>query len=206
MAFAEKTAFATSDVQHPDNSMDGISPPCHDFPMRRLVFPILSMISLIVAYVSSADSAIDNSDTLRRTEDPFAYCLRVRTLDEPMGGGSPVPTALMPYLRAAIGLSADAPQTPQSYHWRCMDRAVYVCAVGANIPCETKADRAKRNLGADTYCRENPNAAFVPAYATGHNTIYEWSCAGGNSLRGKRYVKLDARGYRIDFWHRVSRR
>ena len=173
--------------------------------MRRLAFPILGMISLVIIYVSSA-AAIDNSGAPLDTEDPFAYCLRVGTIDEPMGGASPVPAALMQSLRAAIGLSANAPLTPRSYYWRCMNRAVFVCAVGANIPCDTKADRAKRNLGADNYCRENPNAAFVPDYATGHRTIYEWSCAGRISLRGKRLVKLDARGYRIDFWHRVTRR
>jgi hypothetical protein len=173
--------------------------------MRRLAFPILGMISLVIIYLSSA-AAIDNSGAPLDTEDPFAYCLRVGTIDVPMGGASPVPAALMQSLRAAIGLSADAPLTPPSYYWRCMNRAVFVCAVGANIPCDTKADRAKRNLGADNYCRENHNAAFVPAYATGHRSIYEWSCAGGNSVRGKRLVKLDARGYRIDFWHRVTRR
>jgi hypothetical protein len=162
--------------------------------MWRLAFPILGVISLIGADVSSATAI----------EDPFAYCLRVGTVDEPTGGGSPVPAALVPYLRTAIGLSADAPITPEGVYWRCMDRSVFVCAVGANIRCDTKADRAKRNLGADNYCRENPNAAFVPAYATGHNGIYEWSCAAGSARRGKRLVELDARGYRIDFWHRVS--
>lgn len=186
--------------------MDGMSAPCHDFAMQRLAFPILGIFSLVVAYVSSAAAANDNSGPPPETGDPFAYCLRVGTIDEPMGGGSTIPTALMRYLRTAIGLSADAQLTPRSYYWRCMNRAVFVCAVGANIPCDTKADRAKRNLGAENYCRENPNAVFVPGYATGHSTIYEWSCAGGNSLRGKRLVKLDARGYRIDFWHRVSRR
>ncbi len=173
--------------------------------MRCLALPALGMISFNVACVSSAGAAIDKSLTLVDTEDPFAYCLRVGTIDQPAGGGSPVPTSLLQYLRAAIGLAPDAPLTPQSYYWRCMDRAVFVCAVGANIPCDTKADSAKRNLGADNYCRGNPDAARVPSYATGHNAIYEWSCAGGISVRGKRFVKLDARGYRIDFWHRVRR-
>jgi hypothetical protein len=191
---------------HLDNSADRMSLPYQNFAIRRLAFPVLAMVSFIVACASGAATASNRSDTPPDTEDPFAYCLRVGTIDAPMGGASPVPASLLQYLRAAIGLSSDAPLTPQSYYWRCMDQAVFVCAVGANIPCDTKADVAKRNLGADNYCRENPNAAWVPAYATGHNGIYEWSCLGGNSVRGKRVVALDARGYRIDFWHRISRR
>jgi len=170
--------------------------------MRRLAFPILGMISLVIIYVSSA-AAIDNSGAPLDTEDPFAYCLRVGTIDEPIGGGSPVPAVLLQYLRTAIGLSAVAPVTAQGFYWRCMDRAVLVCAIGANIPCSAKADLAERNVGADNYCSENHNAESVPAYATGHNSVYEWSCSGGNAVRGRLFVGIDRRGYRVDFWHRV---
>ena len=71
-----------------------------------------------------------------------------------------------------------------------MDGRVYVCAIGANLRCDAKAERAKRNAGADNYCRENPNATFVPACATGHDTIYAWSCSAGNALPGKRAIML----------------
>jgi len=52
----------------------------------------------------------------------------------------------------------------------------------------------------------NRDAALVPAYATGHNVIYEWSCNAGSAVRGKQVVKLDRRGYRSDIWYRVSHR
>jgi hypothetical protein len=84
-----------------------------------------------------------------------------------------------------------------------MNRAVYACAVGANIQCDAKADRRRRNAGAEIYCRDNPDAAVVPAYATGHATIYDWHCAAGHAVPGKPTAELDRRGYRVDFWHRV---
>ena len=133
--------------------------------------------------------------------DPFAYCARVGTIDEPAGGASPLPPVLWARLRAALGLPETA-LASNGYRWRCMDGAVYVCATGANIPCATKADISRHSAGADNYCRENREAASVPAYATGHETIYSWSCASGVAVPGAA-AKLDRRGYRIDFWRRL---
>jgi hypothetical protein len=137
-------------------------------------------------------------------ENPFAYCSRVVTADSPAGGSSPVPPALTPFLARALGFQANVEFTAESYYWRCMDGAVYVCAIGANLPCDTKADLAKRNLGAENYCRENSRATAVPAYATGHRTIYGWRCSTGRAVRGKQLIKVDARRFQSDFWFRVS--
>jgi hypothetical protein len=56
------------------------------------------------------------------------------------------------------------------------------CMVGANLVCD-KADQ-RRAAGA-TWCRENPGATVIPMAATGHATIYEWSCNGRNAVPGK---------------------
>jgi hypothetical protein len=136
--------------------------------------------------------------------DPVAYCAAVRNIDSPVGGASPIPAALKPYVARVFRLPADSAIVPENYFWRCMSGAVYVCAVGANIPCDAKADRARRNLGAEHYCRENPDATFVPAFATGHASIYSWSCSAGQALPGKRLAKIDKRGFRVDFWYRVN--
>lgn len=173
--------------------------------MMRLIAMIGLLPALNIVALATTVTAI-GQPVISGVEDPFAYCARENTIDTPPGGASPTPRALAPFLRTTLGLSAEAPITPQNYFWRCMDGAVYVCAIGANLRCDAKADRAKRNSGANNYCRENPNATFVPAYATGHNTIYEWSCSAGNAVPGKRTTKLDRRGYRADIWYRVSRR
>jgi hypothetical protein len=44
----------------------------------------------------------------------------------------------------------------------------------------------------------------VPAYVTGHDTLYSWSCTAGHAVRGKAVASLDARGYRTDIWHRLE--
>jgi hypothetical protein len=136
--------------------------------------------------------------------DPIAYCARIGTVDVPRGGGSPIPGAIEARARAAVGLSADAPLEPGAIYWRCMGHAVYVCATGANIPCASKANRARRNVAAEQFCREHRDVAVVPAYVTGHDTLYDWSCVAGDAVRGKAVATLDGRGYRADIWHRLD--
>jgi len=139
--------------------------------------------------------------------NPFAYCERVGTDDRPSGGAASAASAkiLEPYLPAALELPAGAPLPVGSVFWRCMHGKVYVCAVGANLPCGSKADRAQRNSGAEAYCRENPAATDVPAFATGHATIYSWRCSVGRAVRGVPVADLDRRGFRRDLWHVVNR-
>lgn len=172
--------------------------------MTRSLLPICLLIALSFLCVGPARAADGNNASLPAAGDSFAYCARVGTIDKP-ADGTPLPPDLLPHVRSTLGLSADAVPTPQSYYWRCMGGAVFICAVGANIPCDAKADQAKGNLGAKNYCRENPDAPFVPAYATGHNGLYEWSCSRGTAVRGKPSIKLDRRGYRTDVWYKVSR-
>jgi hypothetical protein len=137
--------------------------------------------------------------------NPFAYCAKVGSIDASVDGASHLPATLIPSLRAVLGLTADAPLQLDGARWRCMDGAVYVCVAGANIPCYSKADLAARNRGAEHFCHRNHDAAVVPAYATGHASLYEWRCVAGKALRGKALGQIDRRGYRIDFWHRVPR-
>jgi hypothetical protein len=170
--------------------------------MRRslLLVCVVLAASFFVGNCSAASDVVASA-----TGDPFAYCLAIGSVDTPASGSSPVPMALKPFLSRALGLSAGRDVRLESYYWRCMNGMVFVCAIGANIPCGAKADLAKRNLGADKYCQDNPGATFVPAYATGHETLFAWSCSLGHAMPGKRIAKLDPRGYRIDIWHKVLR-
>jgi hypothetical protein len=138
---------------------------------------------------------------------PFAYCASVGTTDSPAGttGPSPIPPALEPYLHDSLGTPTDAELAPGSVYWRCMDGAVYVCATGANLVCDRTADRATTNPGADSYCKDNPDAAVVPAYAAGHDSTYVWHCAAARARYGPPVAKLDRRGFRIEIWHKILR-
>jgi len=144
---------------------------------------------------------------VKQGEDPFAYCAANGTVDEPSGSfrPNPVPAVLVPLIPKAMGLAASAKLPPAGLYWRCMDQAVWVCSIGANLPCATKADRATTNTGAENWCKDNPNSDFVPAFATGHDTIYDWSCSNGRAVRGKANATLDRRGYRADIWYRVDK-
>jgi hypothetical protein len=61
----------------------------------------------------------------------------------------------------------------------------------AGIYAHIEGSRVQQNTGADRLSRENPDTAFVPTYAIGHNTIYEWSCSAGRAVAPKRTIKLD---------------
>jgi hypothetical protein len=175
----------------------------------RWLLPIGCLMTIAVLRAGNSiagDVGLQRPEFAAAISDPFTYCSRIGNMDEPLGGASPIPAALVPYLGAALGLSARTPPSADGYYWRCMDGAVYVCVVGANLPCQQKANRSKRNAGADSFCRDHRDAASVPAYASGHDTIFDWSCAAGLAVRGAATAKLDSRGYRIDIWHRVTRK
>jgi hypothetical protein len=173
---------------------------------RGSPFPLFFAL-VIVGAVGSPQGAAQSAGSLPAVEDPFAYCARVDTNDR-LGKTDGVANsaafgALMPYLHEALGLQRKASLSAREFFWRCMDGKVYVCARGANIPCDSKADFAKLNHGAENYCRENPNATEAPAYATGHRTVYLWKCSAGHAERGPKAGATDRRGFRTDFWYLI---
>jgi len=171
--------------------------------LTLVLTPISGTASFTIASLVSVPPVIRAPAALEQL-DPFRYCARVGTIDTPDGGATPIPSALDSPVRRLLGLSADAPLAAGSAYWRCMDAAVYVCATGSNLPCSAKANPATRNPAADDYCRGNPSASDVPAYVTGHDGIYAWSCSAGAAVHGAPIVSLDHQGYRTDIWYRVS--
>jgi hypothetical protein len=51
------------------------------------------------------------------------------------------------------------------------------------------------------YCRDNPGTTFLPAYVTGHGTLYAWTCSGAVAVAGDASINLDARGFAADWWY-----
>jgi hypothetical protein len=141
--------------------------------------------------------------------DPFAYCQAVGTIDAPDARytGDQVPASVAKGLQKALGLAPDMPMdvlTKNSF-WRCMDGKVYGCSVGANIPCESKVNDSKTpNEGMTAFCKENPNSDFIPAVATGRETIYAWKCVNGVPQVDKQIFHPDARGFISEFWYALS--
>ena len=167
--------------------------------MRRWILLAVCLTSIGLLTEAVAGSPRDAASGAA-IADPLGYCKAAGTRDTVRL----LPRNLNNAATAALGLPASAADS-EGYFWRCMDGAVLVCAVGANIPCQAKADRTRHNAGAEAYCRDRGNADLVPAYATGHETIYEWRCISGAAVRGKAVAQLDRRGFRVELWHRLAR-
>jgi hypothetical protein len=73
----------------------------------------------------------------------------------------------------------------------------------ANLTC-AMGDVRRVSKGATAWCREHPGSAVVPMYATGHATIYSWTCVG-SELRITQAEKTPARSSPISGRRRENR-
>jgi hypothetical protein len=150
---------------------------------------------------------VDAAQAEERLDDPFAYCAAIGTIDAPDAryAGPPMPEVLTRGLRAALGASEDAPLRESSV-WRCMAGKVYACTVGANLPCQEKADTSRSpTSGMITFCRENPGSEFIPMVVTGRATVYAWRCEHDVPAIARQFTKPDARGYLANVWYAIPR-
>ncbi len=88
-------------------------------------------------------------------------------------------------------------------HWRCSNGQVLVC--GVVDMHETNCSRRDRRQQAEypEYCRENPNAQFIPFSAGNRRSVYEWRCRGKVPVVVRRYIsenELTPAGYMIAEW------
>ena len=131
--------------------------------------------------------------------DPVSYCRAVHTIDRPDArySGPKLPA----WMAATLHLD---PGQGRLMAWRCARGAVLACLYGANIPCDAKADTSRTPTPAISgFCRENPNATFVPMVVTGHETVVSWACKNGQPLPAK-VGAVDAEGYAKAYWRRVA--
>ena len=98
------------------------------------------------------------------------------------------------------------PKYQENLYWRCMGGKLWACDVGANLPCDSKADTSREpNAEMREFCREN-KGEDMPAAVTGHETIYGWKCnTKGLPVIVGRLFKVDARGFQTDFWTEIRR-
>jgi hypothetical protein len=159
--------------------------------------------------ITSAASPAPGSGQPATFSDPFAYCAALGTIDAPDSRytGPKVPEAVARGLKKAFGGPADAPLEPFLHNtfWRCMDGQVYACTVGANLPCQERADVTRRpTQGMTTFCQNNPDAEVIPAFVTGHATVYEWQCTGGVPEVVRQAAQPDAQGFLSNIWYAIS--
>lgn len=93
-----------------------------------------------------------------------AVCARVGTDNTP----PPIPTALAPAVNAVSNAAVYASVARRMTMFRGADRRVLVCSW---MPCD-KADTSRASAGGAQWCKEHRDAPFIPAYATGHASIF----------------------------------
>ena len=166
----------------------------------------LSIIG-IISCSQSGESDAGAGDTTYVT--PFDYCKAVKNADlpGPEYKGPKLPDAVAQQLRKDMGVSDSMPEEMfnDGTYWRCMDGDVYACNVGANLPCQERADMSKEpNKGMLNYCGENPDAEIIPMYASGKATVYEWKCDNGTPEIVKQIAETDKNGYIKDIWYKIT--
>lgn len=132
-------------------------------------------------------------------EPPAQHCRRVGTDD----ASQPIPASLVPATKRLFGLEAPDDVVRRTTVFRCVGGAVLICITGANLPCG-KANTSRTLASAGQYCRENPDASFIPAFVAGHDTIYRWQCRGAEAVAGEPAEALDARGFVSRLWKPVE--
>jgi hypothetical protein len=86
---------------------------------------------------------------------------------------------------------------------RCVGAKLLGCYVGANLVCD-KADTRRTLTGATGWCRDNPGSTGIPMSATGHATIYDWSCKGRRAVAGRAVISVDPQGYIAENWREIK--
>jgi hypothetical protein len=114
------------------------------------------------------------------------------------------PAKVPPDLAASVAkaFQIDAAMVRDAAYVRCVGAQLMGCYIGANIPC-FKANTRRTLPGATAWCRDNPGSKFIPMSATGHDTIYDWSCKGRSAVAGKAISTVDPKGYIAESWKEI---
>ena len=172
------------------------------FPALKSIW--VMCIALFLAGCASPATPAPTASFRASYSDPFAYCAATGTIDTPDArySGPAMPDVIVQAMVKQQMVSADAPADFQRHAvWRCMDKRVWACQFGANIPCQEKADTSQVPTSAlDDFCKANPVVDGVPADVTGQATVYEWNCKAGKAEPGRQLFTVDPRGYLAEFW------
>lgn len=147
------------------------------------------------AVATAPSSGNDTASAQKGYSDPFAYCAAVGTADvvDARYTGPREPAVIRNKL-----------QMPGNFAWRCAHGRVMACSYGANLNCGKANTSRTPNPGEVRYCRENPNDINIPAYITGHDTIFGWSCKNGKAVASGSGAGVDDRGFMEHLWYAIA--
>lgn len=161
-----------------------------DLPSVRIPW---ILVGAVVLATTGADSLAGPASA---AEAPATFCSRTGTDDITR----PIPTQLVPAANAALGTRMPEADAVAATVFRCVDRRVAICTVGANLNCGKANQSRTPGPGAVEWCQSNPEADFVPAFAVGHDTIYAWACHRGEPRIDKQVSQVDSRGFVAENW------
>jgi hypothetical protein len=133
--------------------------------------------------------------SMNNGENPFQYCRRVGTDDNP----GDVPVSLAPAFAKVFGVRMTPAEIQRNSSFRCYRGKVMGCMVGANLNCG-KAETSKTSQGGDEWCRSHPDDVMIPMAATGHATIFSWRCSGDRAVPAKVISKVDDQRFEVINW------
>ena len=131
-------------------------------------------------------------------ETPAEMCAQAGTDDTLR----PIPASLVPAVNALFHTEMPPDVAVRTTVFRCDGGRVLACGMGANLPCG-KADTARVSVGGKAWCQEHRDAGFIPAYATGHATIFQWRCVGAEPEVVRQLLHVDPRGFVAEFWREL---
>lgn len=140
--------------------------------------------------------------------EPFQWC--AQGMNSPIMSGldqaATLPHGLLkPMVTNGLVTPAMPIQLLKASRWRCMTGHVWVCIIGANLPCDENADLSKTPSDEVVeFCQSNPDSDVLPAYVTGRATVYEWTCKNSKPMVGNQFVEVDAAGYLSNIWHQLT--
>ena len=175
-----------------------------------LVVLVLSACSPAADPVTPSVPAATAAPTTETYADPFAYCAAAGTIDQPDArytGPKTSDAIFNGYLKAAgLDVNGSFPDAfKQNTIWRCMNKQVYACNFGANLPCDSKADTNKSPTQEMTdFCKANPGSDFIPMAVTSHATIYSWHCVKDAPEVLEQIDQVDDAGYLARIWYPIQ--
>lgn len=114
----------------------------------------------------------------------------------------PLPQSLITAARTSFGYSQmPADMVRRLTVFRCAAGQPKICSLGANLPCG-KAVRASSLPAVSSWCLAHPHSAVVPAYVTGHDSLFQWHCDGTKAVASEP-AATDAQGYFASYWKAV---
>ncbi len=155
---------------------------------RQPVWPSRVTLAVIIAAMLSLARA--------HAAAPVSVCARSGDDDT----ARPIPAMLVPAANALFGTGMSTSQAVATTVFRCAHGRVLVCTTGANLPCGPANTNRVPGPGAIDWCRDHPNAAFIPAVATGHDTIFAWRCQSGAPRVARQVHAVDAHGFITQYW------